>query len=191
MPPHFLLYLLAEQPEFVRHAKLSVAAAWMLSQMAAAICLKNDSQLREACLADNTRHMPTLLITTVTKKLREVSADSLRRQFFIAFERELTPELRTDIEQATVLRDALAHGYLPLLSQIIAEHGNIVWTPRLTKERETILEGLMGSSVPKGGSVVIQLSPDLYKRHIEQVCRVMDFIATQVNKWGLPYAVFA
>ena len=38
MPSHFLLYLLNEQPTFVRHGKLLTASLWLQSQMVAAVC---------------------------------------------------------------------------------------------------------------------------------------------------------
>ncbi len=191
MPPHFLLYLLNEQPTFVRHGKLLTASLWLQSQMVAAVCLYDSPELRERCTIDNGRHLPSELTRATTIKLEALSSESLRREFARCFQPRLSEQLRNDLALIPLSRDALSHGYLSLLRQIIGpEADSIPWSPRPSPERTKTLEGLAGPR-PENTVFSFKLSEAAFKEEIERICRVMDFIASELKDWNIHYPVFA
>lgn len=191
MPPHFLLYLLNEQPILVRHAKLLTASLWLQSQMAAAICLHESPDLRKRCKIDNGRHLPAELGRATITKLGKLSSESLRSKFTQCFRPWISAELQSDLDQVPLVRDVLSHGYLSLVQQIIApKQDQIAWLPRLSSHRKKALEALVGSR-QDDGFVAFQLSEDTFKEEIERICRVMDFIASRTKTWDIYYPVFA
>ena len=191
MPPRFLLQLLDKQQFFVRHGKLLTASLWLQSQMVGAICLQNDANLRERCTVDHGRHLPAELGRATTKKLEHLSSESLRKEFHKCFHTSMSDELLNDLQTVVIFRDALSHGYISLLDQIInrgQEH--LFWSPRPSPYRDITLEEIFGSK-DKGPFLRLSLSPQSFKAEIERISRLMDFIALRVNEWGIPYPVFA
>ena len=191
MPSRFLLQLLDKQQFFVRHSKLLTASLWLQSQMAGAICLQDDADLRERCTVDNGRHLPTELGQATIKNLEDLSSESLRKEFHRCFHTSMSDELLNDLETVVIFRDALSHGYISLMQQIVGgEQQHLFWSPRPSRSRDTTLEALFGSR-DKGPFLRLSLSPQSFEGEIERICRLMDFIALRVNEWGIPYPVFA
>ena len=189
MPPSFLLYLLNEKEGFARMGKLLTASLWLQSQMVSVICLQDSPELRQRCTIDNGRHLPNELLHATTKGLEELSSESLRTAFLQQFRSEMTEELQRDLERVSLGRDALAHGYVSLFRQI-SEKASIPWSPRPSRERNEVLDRLAGPR-PTDTFFSLSLSDPDFEEEISRICRVMDFIASTVKKWDIPYAVFA
>ena len=189
MPPYFLMYLLNEKEVFARHGKLLTAALWLQSQMVSLICLQDDSELRRRCTVDNGRHLPGELVRAATARLEELSSESLRTTFLDRFGTQMSEELRGDLEMVTLGRDALAHGYVSLSRQIM-NATDIPWSPRPTRQRDQVLNRLAGPR-PANSFFSMNLSGSNFEDEIGRICRVMDFIASTVKKWDIPYPVFA
>ena len=191
MPPRFLLQLLDKQQFFVRHGKLLTASLWLQSQMAGAICLQDDADLRERCTVDHGRHLPTELGRATTKKLEHLSSESLRKEFHRCFHTSMSDELLNDLQTVVIFRDALSHGYISLLDQIInSGREHLFWSPRPSPSRDITLKEIFGSR-DKGPFLRLSLSPQSFKAELERISRLMDFIALRVKEWGIPYPVFA
>ena len=189
MPPSFLLYLLNEKEGFARLGKLLTASLWLQSQMVALVYLQDSPELRRRCTVDNGKHLPSELLRAATKGLEELSSESLRMAFLQRFKSEITEELQRDLEGVSLGRDALAHGYVSLFRQII-ETGDIPWSPRPSRERDNVLDRLAGPR-PPDTFFSLSMSDPGFEEEIARICRVMDFIASTVKKWDIPYAVFA
>ena len=189
MPPHFLMFLLNEQDVFARFGKLLTAHIWLQSQMAALICLESDPELKNRCLADNTKHLPEELHRAATVKLETLSSESLRTAFLDHFATQMTEDLQADLEMIILGRDHLSHGYIALFRSILNDP-NIPWSPRSTTGRSERLDGLFGPR-PAGTALFAPMTRDYYEREIARICRMMDFIASVVNQWGIPYPIFA
>ena len=189
MPPSFLLYLLNEKEGFARLGKLLTASLWLQSQMVALICLQDSPELRERCTVDNGRHLPNELLRATTNRLEELSSESLRAAFLQRFRSQMSEELQRDLERVSLGRDALAHGYVSLFRQIV-ETGGIPWSPRSSPERDKVLERLAGPR-PQDTFFLLSLSESDFEEEIARICRVMDFIASTVTQWSIPYPVFA
>ena len=191
MPPSFLLKLLDNQKVFVRHGKLLTASLWLQSQMAAMICLYEDSELRKRCIIDNGRHLPTELGQATILKLEHLSSESLRREFSRCFISSMSEQLQDDIKMIPLYRDAMAHGYISLRQQIIGpKTEGVFWSPRSSNNRDNTLSSLYGHR-PEGTFLVISLSALAFNQEIKRICRIMDFIATKLKDWDIVYPVFA
>lgn len=189
MPPSFLLYLLNEKEGFERLGKLLSAALWLQSQMVALICLQDSPELRIRCTVDNGRHLPDELLRAATKKLEELSSESLRKAFLERFSSQMSEELKIDLARVSLGRDALAHGYVSLFRQIM-EPGGIPWSPRPSPGRDVVLDRVAGPR-PENSFFLLSLSDPDFEDEIARICRVMDFIASVVKQWEIPYPVFA
>lgn len=189
MPPSFLLYLLNEKDGLARHGKLLTAALWLQSQMAALICLQESPELRERCTVENGRHLPNELLRATTAKLEDLSSESLKYAFIDHFGEGLPLDLKDDLEKVTLARDALAHGYLSLIPQIMGE-GSIAWSPRPSRKRDEVLDRAAGPR-PADSFFTLSLSDHSFDEEIARICRIMDFIASKVTEWDIPYPVFA
>lgn len=189
MPPHFLLYLLNEKEVFERHGKLLTAAVWLQSQMVALICLQDSPELRNLHTVENGRHLPAALAQAAIRRLEELSSESLRSVFLDRFSSSMSKELQRDLDQVTLGRDALAHGYLSLFRQITGDK-DITWSPRPSPKRDSTVESLYGPR-PENTFLSWKLTDEAFEEEIARVCRVMDFIAAMVKQWDIPYPVFA
>ncbi len=189
MPPSFLLYLLNEKEGFARLGKLLTASLWLQSQMVALICLQDSPELRALSTVDNGRHLPSELLRATTRRLEDLSSESLRKAFLERFSSQMSEELQRDLERVSLGRDALAHGYVSLFQQIV-ETGGIPWSPRPSRERGKILDSVVGPR-PEDTYFLLSLSDPNYGDEIERICRVMDYIASVVKQWDIPYPVFA
>ena len=189
MPPSFLLYLLNEKEGFARLGKLLTASVWLQSQMVALICLQDSPELRDRCTVDNGRHLPNELLRATTKRLEDLSSESLRRAFLESFGSQMSEELQKDLEGVSLGRDALAHGYVSLYRQII-ETGSIPWSPRPSRGRDEVLDRVVGPRT-EDTFFLLSLSDPGFEEEISRICRVMDFIASKITEWGIPYPVFA
>ena len=189
MPPSFLLYLLNEKEGLARLGKLVTASLWLQSQMVALICLQDNPELRDRCTVDNGRHLPNELLHATTKKLEDLSSESLRKAFLERFSSQMSEELQRDLERVSLGRDALAHGYVSLFRQII-ETGGIPWSPRPSRGRDEVLNRVVGRR-PENTFFLLSLSNPGFEEEIARICRVMDFIASAVKQWDIPYPVFA
>ena len=189
MPPHFLLYLLNEKEGLARHGKLLTAELWLQSQMVALICLEDSQELRIRCTTDNGRHLPQELLRATTRRLEELSSESLREAFLQRFGTKMSADLQMDLARVTLGRDALAHGYLSLFNQLV-ETGKIAWSPRPNSRRAKVLESVVGPR-PKDSFFSFSLSDRAFEEEIARICRIMDFIASIVRQWDIPYPVFA
>ena len=189
MPPSFLLYLLNEKEGFERLGKLLAAALWLQSQMVALICLHDSPDLRIRCTEDNGKHLPNELLRATTKKLEDLSSESLRKAFLERFSSQMSEELQRDLERVSLGRDALAHGYVSLFRQII-ETGDIAWSPRQSHGRDEVIDRVAGPR-PEDSFFLLSLSDPDFEEEIARICRVMDFIASSVKQWDIPYPVFA
>ena len=191
MPPSFLLYLLNEQPTFVRHGKLLTASLWLQSQMVATICLHDSPELRDRCTIDNGKHLPTELSRATITKLENLSSESLRREFARCFQPLMSEQLQDDLAKIPLCRDALSHGYLSLRQQIIGpQPEGIFWSPRPSTARDKALEDLAGPRA-ENTFLMISLSKSAFTEEIERICRLMDFIASQLKRRNIFYPVFA
>ena len=192
MPSHFLLYLLNEQPLFARFGKLATASLWLQSQMAAAIAIDENPQLKSLITEDHGKHFPGALAAAATKKLETLSSESLRTTFINQFGHFMTAEIQSDLRRVILARDALAHGYLSLFRQIIGpEPDSIIWQPRSSEERKKLLKQLVGQQLSDEGVVMMSLSEDAFAEQIGLMCRIMDFIASLLKRWDGHYPVFA
>ena len=189
MPPAFLLYLLNEKEGLARLGKLLTAALWLQSQMVALICLQDSPELRLRCTVDNGRHLPNELLRATTKRLEELSSESLRKAFLECFSSQISEELQRDLEGVSLGRDALAHGYVSLFRQI-TETGGIPWSPRPSRGRAEVLDRVIGPR-PEDTFFLLSLSDPDFEEEIARICRIMDFIASAVKRWNIPYPVFA
>ena len=189
MPPAFLLYLLNEKEGLARLGKLLTAALWLQSQMVALICLQDSPELRLRCTVDNGRHLPNELLRATTKRLEELSSESLRKAFLECFSSQISEELQRDLERVSLGRDALAHGYVSLFRQI-TETGGIPWSPRPSRGRAEVLDRVIGPR-PEDTFFLLSLSDPDFEEEIARICRIMDFIASAVKRWNIPYPVFA
>ena len=189
MPPSFLLYLLNEKDVFVRHGKLMTASLWLQSQMVALVCLYDDPQLRELAKVDHGQHFPSKLHQATVTRLEDLSSGSLRREFLERFESALSEELKEDLERVLLGRDALAHGYVSLVRQILGDK-TIVWSPRPNRRKEEVVDRIAGPR-PENTFFTVSLSDLAFEEEIARICRVMDFIASTVKQWGIIYPVFA
>ena len=189
MPPHFLLYLLNEKEVFGRHGKLLTAALWLQSQMVSLICLHDSPELRELSTVDHGRHFPFELARAAIVKLEELSSERLRTEFLERFRDEMSQELQEELVRVTLSRDALAHGYLSLFRQIAGED-NIAWSPRASSKRGAEMDEVWGPR-PANTYFALSLSDSAFEEEIARICRVMDFIASQLKQWDIPYAVFS
>ena len=189
MPPHFLLYVLNEKEGFARFGKLVTATLWLQSQMVALICLYEDAELRKLNDVEHGRHLPGALRGAATKKLEALSSEPLRKEFLRCFGSQLTPSLRNDLDGVILDRDGLSHGYVSLFSQITGP-GAVTWAPRSSSSRDGVLSRVVGE--PREGTVLaFSLSADAFEEVIARICRIMDFIASVLQQWGIPYPVFA
>ena len=188
MPPSFLMYLLNEQGVFARFGKLLTAHIWLQSQMGALICLESDPSLLSRCLADNTKHLPEHLHRAATEKLETLSSESLRTAFLDLFANQMTEDLQEDLEMITLGRDHLCHGYVTLFRTILKDP-NIMWSPRSTTKRNDQIEDRFGPR-PAGMALSVPMTQEFYEEEIARICKMMDFIASVVNKWGIPYPIF-
>ena len=143
MPPSFLLYLLNEKDGLARHGKLLTAELWLQSQMVALICLQDSTDLRDRCTIDNGRHLPSELLRATTKRLEELSSDSLRAAFLERFGSQMAEELQSDLDMVSLGRDALAHGYVSLFRQI-TDKTDIPWSPRPSRSKDKVIERVTG-----------------------------------------------
>ena len=192
MPSHFLLYLLNEQPLFVRFGKLATASLWLQSQMAGAIAIDEDANLKNLINEEHGKHFPTALAAAAAKKLENLSSESLRTSFINRFGHFMTSEIQSDLRRVILARDALAHGYLSLFRQIIGpEPDAIIWQPRSSGERKRLLQQLVGHPLSDEGAIMMSLSEDAFAEQIGVMCRIMDFIASLLKRWGGHYPVFA
>ena len=189
MPPSFLLYLLNEKEGLARHGKLLTAELWLQSQMVALICLQDSPDLRNRCTIDNGRHLPNELLRATTKRLEELSSDSLRAAFLKRFGSQMAEELRSDLDMVSLGRDALAHGYVSLFRQIM-DTGDIPWSPRPSRSKDKVIERVAGIR-RDDAFISFKLSDSAFEEEIARICRLMDFIASMVKQWGIPYPVFA
>lgn len=189
MPPHFLLYLLNEQAGFVRRSKLMMATMWLQSQMAASICLAEDPDLRRRCKADHCKHLPKELGQATIRRLEALSSENLRRRFVDLFGEFMPDDLTTDVAGVTLMRDSLSHGYVSLFWQILGSE-EIMWLPRTSAPKKKILEDAVGPLM-QDSVLTLPLSEEGFKKEIERTCRVMDFIASVVKGWDIPYYAFA
>ena len=189
MPPSFLLYLLNEKEGLARHGKLLTASLWLQSQMVALICLQDSPELRNLCTVDNGRHLPNELAKATTRRLEELSSERLREAFLQRFKPDMPEDLQRDLEMVSLGRDALAHGYVSLARQIM-QMTDVPWSPRQSRRREEVIERIAGPR-PDGSFLRLNLSNSYFNEEIERICRVMDFIASRVSQWGIPYPVFA
>ena len=189
MPPHFLLYVLNEKEGFVRYGKLVTATLWLQSQMVALVCLNEDAELRKLKDVEHGRHLPGALRAATTNKLEDLSSEPLRREFLRCFDSQLTQSLRNDLDRVFLDRDGLSHGYVSLFSQIMGP-GAVTWAPRSSPSRDAVLSKVVGE--PREGTVLaLSLTADAFEEIIARICRIMDFIASVLKKWDIPYAVFA
>ena len=191
MPPRFLLRLLDKQPFFVRHSKLLSASLWLQSQMVGAICLQDDPDLLERCTIENGRHLPTELARATIGNLEHLSSESLRKEFHRCFHTLMSDQLLNDLETVVIFRDALSHGYISLMQHIVGDQKDaLFWSPRPSHSRNATLESLFGP-MSNGPFLRLSLSVQAFKTEIDRICRLMDFIASRVKQWGIPYPVFA
>ena len=188
MPPSFLMYLLNERDVFSRVGKLLTAHIWLQSQMAALICLEIDPSLMSRCLVDDMKHLPEHLHRAATEKLETLSSESLRTTFLDLFANQMTEDLQEDLELITLRCDHLSHGYVTLFRSILGDP-NILWSPRPTAKRNDQIEDRFGPR-PAGTALSAPITQEFYEEEIARICRMMDFIASVVNKWGIPYPVF-
>ena len=192
MPSHFLLYLLNEQPLFARFGKLVTASLWLQSQMAAAIAIDENPDLKKLIDEEHGKNFPSALAAAAVKKLETLTSESLRTTFINRFGHLMTADIQTDLRKVILVRDALAHGYLSLFRQIVGpEPDAIIWQPRSSEERQKLLQQLVGHPVSGDGAVMMSLSEDAFIEQIELMCRIMDFIASLLKRWGGHYPVFA
>ena len=190
MPPHFLLYVLNEMGGLVQYGKLATALLLLQSQMVALICVNEDPRLVHLSSFENGRHFPGALQVATTKRLKDLSSESLRREFLRCFASQMSPELQRDLDSVLLDRDGLFHGYVSLFNQI-AKAGTMTWSPRFSREREETLQKL-GVGFPDENTVLsLDMSDDVYRDRIKKICRIMDFIATTLKQWNIPYPVFA
>ncbi len=189
MPPHFLLYVLNEKEGFARYGKLVTATLWLQSQMVALVCLNEDAELRKLKDLDHGRHLPGALRAAATQKLEDLSSEPLRRKFLNCFGSQLTQSLKDDLDRVFLDRDGLSHGYVSLFSQIMGP-GAVTWAPRSSPSRDAVLSKVVGE--PREGTVLaLSLTADAFEEVIARICRIMDFIASVLKQWGIPYPVFA
>ena len=191
MPPHFLLTLLGSQAPFVRHGKLLTASLWLQSQMVGAICLHDSAELRERCTVDHGKHLPAELGRATIRMLEDWSSERLRKEFLRCFGSSMPERLHDDLIRIALVRDALAHGYLSLRQHIIGPNPDgIFWSPRSSRLREQTLDAVVGPR-PDDTFLVISLSESAFRQEVTRICRVMDFIASTIKDWDIPYPVFA
>ena len=187
MPPHFLLYLLNEKDGFARLGKLVAATLWLQSQVAALICINEDVELRLLNIAEHGRGFPAALRTATSKKLEDLSSESLRREFERCFGSRMTEDLKSDLEKATLSRDGLFHGRVALFSQLLGP-GEVTWTPRRSAARDEVIARAVG---PTNGTLNLALTAQTFDEEISRICRIMDFIASVLKQWNIHYPVFA
>ena len=192
MSPDFLHKLLNERPVFERHGKLLTAVLWLQSQMIGLIHLHEDQALRERCLADNGSQLPYELGVATLHALETLSSESLRTKFLKCFGSSMSKELKMDLAVIMLYRDGLCHGYLSLMQQFIGPHKESVhWSPRPTPSRNEVLKQLTGRDRPSDSYFPINLSELEYDEHIKKVCNMMDFVASQLERWDIPFPTFA
>ena len=184
----YLLYLLNEKEVFSRHGKLLTASLWLQSQMVGLICLHDDPDLRALYKVDHGRHFPYRLHEAAIKRLETLSSGSLRNEFLERFGAELTTELADDLEWALVDRDALAHGHLSLFRQLSGTP-HIAWSPKPNAVREEFLGKIAGPR-PDNTYFGISLEALDYEDSLRRICRLMDFIASRVKRWGIEPMAF-
>ncbi len=189
MPPSFLLYLLNERDVFERHGKLLTAALWLQSQLVSLICLSDDSELQRLTTLEHGRYFPYALARAALVKLEDLSSERLREEFLQRFGDKMSQDLQADLARVTLSRDALAHGYLSLFRQLDGQD-NIAWSPRQSIKREAEMDRVLGPR-PENTYFALRLSDQAFEEEIERICRLMDFVASQVKQWDIPYAVFA
>ena len=192
MPPDFMHKLLNERPVFARHGKLLTSILWLQSQMIGLIYLHENEDLREKCKEDNGRNLPHELGKATLKELERLSSESLRIRFLKCFGSSMSEDLKLDLAHIILYRDGLCHGYVSLFQQIVGpQKDSILWSPRTTPTRKEILEKVTGSKRPPGSYFQIGLTELQYDEHIKTVCRIMDFIASQLDQWDIIYPTFA
>ncbi len=124
--------------------------------------------------------------------LEKWSSETLRREFEMRFRSKLSNQLREDLDWIPIYRDALSHGYVSLMQQVVGSwQQKVFWSPSRSKAREKKLERLFGGPRREGTYIVIDLSRIEFETGIERVCRVMDFIAGELKEMDIPYPVFA
>lgn len=192
MPPDFLVKTLYQEPGLVRHSQLLMASLWLQSQMAGLICLHDDSELLARCRIENGRHLPAELARATLDMLEKLSSESLRREFERRFRSKLSDQLKEDLEWIPIYRDALSHGYVSLMQQVVGSlQEKVFWSPSRSKAREKKLERLFGGPRRDGTYVAIDLSRIEFETSIARVCRIMDFIALELKGMDIYYPVFA
>ena len=195
MPPHFLMYLLNEKQGLARHGKLLTATLWLQSQMVALVCLYENSELLQLAQVEHGRYFPYELARVATSRLEDLSSESLRQKFLECFGSEMSDVLKGDLASVILDRDVLSHGYVSLFQHIDSEAAatgdvGIAWSPRPNRKREEFLESVAGPR-PPNTYFRLSLSDRAFADEIEKIGRVMDFIASKVTGWGIPYPVFA
>ena len=188
MPANFLLYLLNEKEGFVRLGKLVTATLWLQSQMVALICVNENAELRRQHTVDHGKGFPAALHNAATRKLEVLSSESLRREFTRCFHSQMSVDVRSDLERVSLDRDGLIHGYVALFNQITGP-GVVLWAPHRSPSRDAALTKVVGNQQPD--ILAFNLSADAYQEEIERICRKMDFIASVLKQWDIPYMVFA
>ena len=189
MPTYFLLYVLNEKEGFARYGKLITATLWLQSQMVALVCVHEDEGLRQLYTVDHGSRFPRALHAAAAKKLEALSSESLRKEFLRCFGSRMTPDLQIDLERVILDRDGLSHGYVSLFSQIMGP-GVVMWSPRLSPSREAVLSKVVGPPEERP-MLALDLSAENFEEEISRICRIMDFIASHLKQWDIPYPVFA
>lgn len=192
MSPDFLHKLLNERPVFARHGKLLTSVLWLQSQMIGLIYLYENEDLRDKCKEDNGSKLPHELGKATLKELENLSSERLRIRFLKCFGSSMSEDLKMDLAHIILYRDGLCHGYVSLFQQIVGpEQESIFWSPRNSPSRKEILEKVTGRQRPPGSYFLIGLTELQYDEHIKKVCRIMDFIASQLDQWDMIYPTFA
>ena len=65
----------------------------------------------------------------------------------------------------------------------------VLWAPHRSPSRDAVPTKVVGNQQPD--ILAFNLSADAYQEEIERICRVMDFIASVLKQWDIPYLVFA
>ena len=96
----------------------------------------------DACSSSAT----VILGRATTKKLEHLSSESLRKEFHRCFHTSMSDELLNDLQTVVIFRDALSHGYISLLDQIInSGREHLFWSPRPSPSSITVALELRAS----------------------------------------------
>ena len=192
MPPDFLLKQLFTRPLFVRHGKLLTAILWLQSQMVGLILLETDPELRKRCRVENGRHLPVELRRASLEQLDSLTPESMRDNFLKIFGQTMSEELKKDLDVIMLYQEGLCNGHLSLFQQITGQFAETMfWSPRPTIVRNEILKKVTGQNHSSGSYFLVELSELKFDEHIERICRLMNFIASQLKRWDIPFPVLA